>query len=256
MIGLNDKTVVLAGPFGLLLQNLIARISENGADVAVITDDVKSCQRVCQNIMDMREVSEKFGRAAVVESALVKDESSANNAFSRSAEIFGGVDIYIDTHLWGMNIPFHTSANLGDIEGVFQSAFKKTQLMTDVAASYLKSRTRGRILYLFHELDVLSAEKAQAPIFKVFIEHLKQKSALLIGQHTTVNALSVGANEEYLISRFAKNLTIQKALQELQKTIPSAKLIDYNEISNFVTFLTSPSSSGLSGQVLHLNHGA
>jgi enoyl-[acyl-carrier-protein] reductase (NADH) len=49
-------------------------------------------------------------------------------------------------------------------------------------------------------------------------------------------------------------MTIQKANQELIKTLPQSRIVDYNEISNFTAFMASPYSSGLSGQMVHLNH--
>jgi NAD(P)-dependent dehydrogenase (short-subunit alcohol dehydrogenase family) len=254
MTGLNDKTIVLAGPFGLLLQNLTTKLAEHGADVALITDDVKSAQRVCQNIMDMREVSEKYGRAAAIE-ATISDEKSAENNFSRSAEIFGSTDVYIDTHLFGLKLPFFAETNLGDISSVFSTALKKSQLMTNSAARFLKGRNRGRILYLIQELDIWAAEKAQSKVYEEFFDYVHKLGVTLTSQHTSVNALAVGANEEFLLSRFAKSLTIQRALQELSKTLPHAKLVDYNEIANFTSFIVSPMSSGLNGQVIRLDHG-
>lgn len=253
MNGLNDKTVVIAGPFGLMLQNLISRLAEYGADVAVITDDAKSASRVCQNIMDMREVSEKFGRAAAIQGQ-ISDSKSAENSFSQSAEIFGGTDVYIDTHLFGLSIPFFTE-NTGDISSAFQKAFGRTELMTKIASSFLKARTRSRIIFMLHELDMWAAEKANIDVFTEFSKYVYQLNRNLAENHTAVNALAIGVNEEYLLTRFAKSLTIQKSLQKLQETIPHAKLVDYSEIGHIISFMASPMSSGISGQIIRCNHG-
>ena len=253
MNGLNDKTVVLVGPFGQLQQNLITRITEHGSDVAVITDDVKSAQRVCQNIMDMREVSEKFGRAAALELS-IKDLKSTENTFSQSAEIFGGTDIYIDTHLYSLNIPFFTSDKIGNIDSEFNSAFAKIKMMTQTAAAFLKARTRGRIIYLFNQLDMWAADKAQSDVYVDFIEYVRTTGLDLAGQNTAVNALAIGVSEDYLLSRFGKAMTIQKSMLKLQESIPHAKMVDYNEIANMTSFIASPLSSGLSGQVIRFDH--
>lgn len=255
MIGLNDKTVVLAGPFGPLLQNLVARLTEYGSDVALLTDDVKSAQRVCQNIMDMREVSEKFGRATAI-ATQADDEKSVSNAFGRAAELFGSTDIYVDTYLYNMKLPFFADENLGprELRSVFHETFLSSQNMTNMAAQFLKTRSRGRILYIFHELDMLAADRAKSDIFLKFAEHLRTCALDLAPQNTSVNALALGVNEEYLLSRFGKSTTIQHALKELQKTVPHARLVDYVEIANWTAFLASPLSSGLSGQVLRLDY--
>ncbi len=253
MNGLNDKTVVLVGPFGQLQQNLITRITEHGSDVAVITDDVKSAQRVCQNIMDMREVSEKFGRAAALELS-VADAKSTENTFSQSAEIFGGTDIYIDTHLYSLNIPFFAGSKPTNLDAEFNNAFDKIKMMTKTAAAFLKSRTRARIIYLFNELDMWAADKIESDVFVDFIEYVRNTGLDLASQNTAVNALAIGVSEDYLLSRFGKTLTIQNSLLKLKETIPHARMVDYTEISNMTSFIASPLSSGLSGQVLRLDH--
>lgn len=254
MTGLTDKTIVLSGPFGPLVQNLMSHLIEHGADVAVITDEIDTAQRVCQNLMDLREVSEKFGRAAAIYSKF-KDEKEAENCFSKSAEIFGSTDIYIDTHLFGLKIPFDTQANLADLDKLFQTSFHNSKIMSQMAARFLKSRTRGRILFLLHELDIWSAEKVKSNVFLGFTDYVRKLSTELATQSITVNALAFGPNEEYLLTRFSKSITIQKALKELEKSLPAAKLVDYVEISNVTAFMVSPISAGISGQTIFVNYG-
>lgn len=252
MSGLTDKTIVLAGPFGLLIQTLTARLTESGADVALVTDDIKAASRICQNILDMREVSEKNGRAVALDIPITNEKSAAN-IFSKAAEQLGGVDVYIDTHLFGLQIPFYKNEVIGDIDQTFNAAFQKLHFMTQSAASFLKSRTRGKILYIFHELDLWSADKADTNVYIDFIEYVRKTGMDLIKQNTGVNALAVGISEEFLLTRFGKNKTIQMAQQELVKHIPHAKLVDYNDISNTASFLVSPQATGISGQVINLD---
>ena len=256
MITLNDKTIVICGHFGLLMQNLTTKLAECGSDVALLTNDAKSGQRLCQNIMDMREVSDKFGRAAALE-ASVTDEKSAMNNFSRAAEMFGSPEIYIDTHLFNLNIPYGTGkADMPaqDIEKIFSVALNKAKLMAQKAAPFLKGRSKGRLLFIFNELDALAAEKVGSPAYKEFGEYIKKLAIELKSQHTTVNALSLGITEEYLMARFTKSPTIQSAMKELVKVIPHARLVDYPDIANMISFLVSPLSSGLNGQIIRLDH--
>ncbi len=256
---LTDKTIVLAGPFGLLMQNLATLLANCGADVALLTDDHKSAQRICQNIMDMREVSEMFGRAAAIE-AKFHDENAIAQSLSRSAEAFGGADIYIDTQLFGLKIPFFADKNAGPattrtaIEASFLEAFETLRTMTQAASAFVKTRTRGRVLYIFNELDAFAAKKVESSVFAQFNDYVKKVAQELSASQTAVNALAIGVNEEYLLSRFPKLASIQRAHQELQKTLPHARLVDYADISNIVAFLASHSSNGISGQILHVNH--
>ena len=260
---LTDKTVVLAGPFGLLVQNLATLLANCGADVALVTDDYKSAQRICQNIMDMREVSEKFGRAAAIE-VNFHDEKSVAQCLNRSAEAFGGADIYIDTQLFGLKIPFFATEGAkadtppamtrGAIEASFLAALETLRTMTQAASTFVKTRTRGRIIYAFNELDVLTAKKVETSVFSQFGDYVRKVAQELAANQTAVNALAIGVNEEYLLSRFPKQASIQRAHQELQKTLPHARLVDYADISNIVAYLASHSSNGISGQIIHVNY--
>lgn len=253
MQGLTDKTILIAGPFGSLMQNLTSRLSEAGADVCIVTDDMKSAQRVCQNLNDMREVSEKYGRTAALE-AQFKNEKDIGNMFSRTAEMFGSADVYIDTHLTNLPLPYYTDAKKEDLEKEFYPRLEKLRRMTAVATTYMKSRTRGRVLYLYHELDAWAAQHCDSPVFEEFKSYIQTTAKQFAAQQTAVNALAIGISEEYLLAHFAKKMTIQMAIKEVAKTIPNAKLVDYGEIGNFTAFLASPQSSGLSGQIIAVDH--
>jgi hypothetical protein len=248
---LTDKTMVVAGPFGLLVQNITMHLTSLGADVVVITDEIKGATRLCQNIMDQREVSEKFGRAFAVEGVL-KSEKDVQNNFSRAAEVYGSIDGYVDCYMWGMN---HTATQNKMVtkEQIWNDAFQKTKAMCDSALQFVKARNKGRILILFHEMDLVSSENnAQLTEFQSVISKHSQEN---LGKSSTINAVGVGVNEEYLLTHFTKGQSIQKSLLEIKKTDPNVKLVDYSEIANWVGFMVSPNSQGLSGQIIRLNHG-
>lgn len=253
MNGLNDKTVVVAGPFGTLTQTLTARLAEYGSNVCLVTNNFNAADRVCQNLSDMREVSERFGRTAAVE---LKDgtDQDMRGIFSRGAELFGGIDIYIDANLFGLEIPFYSKKQDYNVDENFNRAFARLKSATQAAVAYMKTRSRGRVLYLCHALDMLAAQKKQSSVFENFNKYVQNIAAELVNQSTTVNTLAIGVNEEYLLNRFSQ-VTIQTALKELMKDIPQAKIIDYNEIANWTSYIVSPASSGLSGQTIYLNHG-
>ncbi len=213
--------------------------------------------------MDMREVSEKFGRATAIE-VNFHDEKSVAQCLNRSAEAFGGADIYIDTQLFALKIPFCAAESAkvdaspamtrGAVEASFLAAFETLRTMTQAASAFVKTRTRGRIIYVFNELDILAAKKIETSIFSQLDDYVCKVAQELAANQTAVNALAIGVNEEYLLSRFPKQVSIQRAHQELQKTLPHARLVDYADISNIVAYLASHSSNGISGQVIRVNH--
>jgi 2-hydroxycyclohexanecarboxyl-CoA dehydrogenase len=251
-ISLSDKTVVISGPFGLLTQALTQALTECGADVALLVDDNKSAQRFCQNISDLREMSERYGRAAALESN-PKNEKEAQIDMSRCSELFGTTDIYIDTHMFSAKLPYFAE-DTAKAEAVFEAASQKSYLMSQGALFYLRSRHKSRIIYVFNELDQVALEKAGSTKINEFREHVKKMATETIKDHITFNALAIGISEEFLLSRFG-NGSIQSSLKKVQETLPQAKLVEYRDISNLITFMSSPLSNALNGQILRLNHG-
>jgi len=171
-ISLSDKTVVISGPFGLLTQALTQALTECGADVALLVDDNKSAQRFCQNISDLREMSERYGRAAALESN-PKNEKEAQIDMSRCSELFGTTDIYIDTHMFSAKLPYFAE-DTAKAEAVFEAASQKSYLMSQGALFYLRSRHKSRIIYVFNELDQVALEKAGSTKINEFREHVKK----------------------------------------------------------------------------------
>jgi enoyl-[acyl-carrier-protein] reductase (NADH) len=253
-ISLIDKTVALAGPFGLLAQSLTQALTENGADVCLLTDDAKAATRFCQNITDLREMSEKYGRAQAVE-AKAASEKEAEMEFRRCSELFGTTDIYIDTHLYSSKIPFFMNDVPASTRDTFETALKKTHFMSRAALTFLRARHKSRILYVFNEMDQVALEKVQSRQINEFVEHVKKMALETIKDHITFNAMGLGVTEEFLLNRFPKSPTIQGSLRELQKVLPLVRLVEYRSICDAVTFMVSPLSSAINGQVVRLNHG-
>lgn len=251
-ISLADKTVVISGPFGLLTQSLTQALTESGADVALLVDDAKSAQRFCQNISDLREMSERYGRATALDSN-PKTEKEAQIDISRCSEVFGTTDIYIDTHLYSAKLPLFTKDS-AQAETIFSNALAKTFLMSQAALFFLRSRHKSRIIYTFNDLDQAVLEKAQSQKLQEFRSHVRQMAQETLKDHITFNAVGIGVSEEFLMSRIGAG-SIQSSLKELQTTLPQAKLVDYRDISNLIAYIASPLSNALNGQVIHLNHG-
>jgi 2-hydroxycyclohexanecarboxyl-CoA dehydrogenase len=253
-ISLIDKTVALSGPFGLLTQSLTQALTENGADVCLLTDDVKAAQRFCQNITDLREMSEKYGRAQAVESK-VATEKDAEMEFRRCGELFGATDIYIDTHLYSVKIPFFMNEVPASAAETFKKSLTKTQYMSRAALTFLRSRNKSRILYMFNEMDQVALEKIGSTQLIEFVEYVKTMAHETIKDHITFNAIGLGVTEEFLLNRFPKSPTIQGSLREMQKQMPLVRLVEYRNICDAITFMVSPLSAAVNGQVVRLNHG-
>ena len=253
---LTDKTALLAGNFNLCMQSIASKLTEAGANVVLLTNEPKMAERYCQSLSDLREVSEQHGRAIVLESALYSEEKS-DHYFSKTAETFGTADIYVDLTLYNFKLPPFCKDIPKEFQDEFQRLFLQFQNMTSAAAKFLRSRSRGRIIVLLHELDMQTCEGTSFSGFDDFQKFLTTQASEIYTppNNTSFNAVAVGTNEEYLITRFPKSRTIQESLKELRQSQPQARLVEHNDVSNLILYLASPLSSGLNGQILRLNHG-
>lgn len=252
---LNDKTVVISGKFGQLMQNLAASMTENGADVALITDEINFAQRYCQNLMDLREVSERYGRSAAIEMN-AKSEDAAKDSFSRAAEIFGSIDIYIDTNLCQMQLPVNSGAAVEDIEKKFDAAYKDSMLMSQTALEFIKGRSKSRLIYLAHEMDIHFMDSQGSKRFQQFKDIVRAMSSEFFSEQLTVNIVALGVTEQYLLSRYPQCKSIREAFALVQEKFSQVRLVEYAELSTILSFISSPLSAAINGQIIPVNHGA
>jgi NAD(P)-dependent dehydrogenase (short-subunit alcohol dehydrogenase family) len=254
---LTDKTVLLCGKFNLCLQNLASNLTESGANVLLLTDDPKAAQRFSQTLSDLREVSEKYGKAISFDEPF-NDDQNPDHYFSKTAELFGTADIYIDLNLFNFDLPLMASPIPEKFKSEFAAQYLIFQKMTASAIKFIRTRSRGRIIALFHELDMLTCERENFSGFLDFKDFISKTAMTLAGapHHTSFNAVAIGINEEYLLKKYPKFKTIRESLKELNKIYPSVKLVEHSDISNTTLFLASPLSTGINGQIIHCNHGA
>jgi NAD(P)-dependent dehydrogenase (short-subunit alcohol dehydrogenase family) len=237
---LNDRTVVLSGPMTQVTSAIVGILSERGSDVAmVLSDKVREAQRFAENVTDQREVHHHYGRVAAIESDM-KDEASCSDAVSRSAEIFGSIDILIDTHLLGLS---QQSPN-------YESLTKRALAMAKASFPYMEGRQKGRIILMTN--DFLLKQENGASELQVFVQGL---SAKILDRNITANVISCGVTEEYLMEAYKGKKGLKDALEDMKQKHKCVRLIDAIEIASLVTFLASPVSSAICGETIHINSG-
>lgn len=240
VLRLKDKTAVVAGPLSSVTRSILTVLTENGADVVLLGPGGNEARRFCENLSEAREANEAMGQAVAAENPL-QSPSDAADGISKAAETFGGVDIFIDAHL----------------EPRAGSSWPETTLaLTDSALKFLQGRGKGRLLYLVYDesLSLLKGEMA--------LRHRMGLSAFAKGyaresgsDHITINCLSIGVTEEFLLRRHPQATSIKLALEELHKVLPHARLVDTTAVANVVAFLSSPLSSAITGQTIAANAG-
>lgn len=253
---LKDKTVILAGPVSSVTKGIAAVLTEHGADVALVAKDIEGVRRYVDNLTDTRQVNESFGRAMAL-SADLTDASAVSDAVSRVAESLGGLDVCVDTHYTMSYASFNTEDSIKNLDQLLDQSITPTLLTTHASLKFLEGRQKGRLIYLMQDAvrSGLAGESLNGATRSGLVHFAKSVAREVIDKNITVNCVSMGITEEYLLSRFPQAATIKEAQQEMQKTAPQARIVDPIEIANVVAFLASPLSSAITGQTIVANSG-
>lgn len=262
---LKDRTVLLLGPPSVLQQAIARRLTEFGADVALINHESKGSQRgnnqdskvsekFASQLMDQREVNDNFGRATFIRCDF-SEPSSLKEAVSRTAESFGGVDALIDSRLPFLFIETNTEENIKQAESFIRESLIVSSQITQAVLEFFRGRKRGRIVNLVSEAALrspLAGETFNAMVHSAILGYSGALAREVRGQNVTVNCVSVGLTEEYVVSRYPNTPSVNQAKELLLKNWPQARLIDADEVAQVVCFLISPFSNAIHGETLHL----
>ena len=254
-LNLNEKTIIIYGPIQQMVQSLATSLTGLGADVALIDSQASKMQRFAENLMDMRQVNGKNGRAAVIEKE-VNSAQDAKDAVSRASELFGGVDVYIDANFSGRSEWFSKTAAIDRFEEIFHSHLSRSLFMAHAALEFLRGRTRGRVVFMLNDLKLLTqeGESLNAAARSSLINFSQSVAKEVVQDNVTINCLGVGVTEEYLLNRFPEAPTIKEAFEELKTKIPTAKMTDAIDVANAAAFFCSPLSSAVTGQYLSVSY--
>lgn len=257
---LRDRTALLTGPCGATNQAIASKLTQLGCDVALVHHDVERARRFAEQLMNAREVQERFGRAIAIQ-ASVGNPAQAQDAITRAAEAFGGIDVYVDGGFATHPMPFRDPGSLEALEESLDFNLRAPLLMTHGLMRFLEGRKRGRVIYLLHDLARLgvSQHALLAATRMGLMQFAKSIAREAAEKSVTVNCVSMGVTEDFLLAQpalvGAVAPTIQAEQAELAKAFPGATVMDPERIANLVAFLASPLSSGITGQTIAVSQG-
>ena len=241
---LQDKTILMTGPFNGTTQALLRTMTEFGSDIAYVSADNPNSGKYVDGINEARETNPHFGRAAFFHLPMSTEEEIAEG-FGRVAETFGRMDVMIDASplAWTED----TAKGL-DSAGV----------MAARALPFFYAKQRGRLIYVFEDasiarlnLPVSMSDDARARL-TAKIEDLARENR---AKNVTVNGLSLGVTEDFVLRHFAKVGSIRRAMDELSASHEGLKLVESTDVGLGAAYLASALSGSLTGQVLRLTHG-
>ncbi len=242
---LQDKTILLTGPFNGVTQALMRTMTELGADIGFVNDQTPNAAKYVDGVNEAREARPDFGRAAFFPLPL-KNEKQVKEALGRVSEGIGRMDVFVD------------ATPLSWVQGVdVADALSFSGLMSQQLMPFFSARQRGRIVYLFEDacLATVGVENFVSSYQEDLCEHISLSAVTLKEQAVTVNGVALGVTEDFILRHFPKSGSIKKSLVELQSKRPGVKLVEHIDVATGLAFLACPTSASLTGQVLRLTHG-
>jgi NAD(P)-dependent dehydrogenase (short-subunit alcohol dehydrogenase family) len=242
---LQDKTILLTGPFNGTTQALIRMMTEFGCDIAFISDQTPAAARYIEGVNEGREIRPGDGRAAYLHLP-TRDGAEIKEALGRMVETFGRMDVLIDAHPLTWNESTET-----------ESALARCRHLAEGVIPFLLAKQKGRLMYLFEDecvaklgLPTLPARLREALAAHIGAVALDRRQA-----NITVNGLSIGVTEDFILRHFAAAGSIRKSVDELRARHPGVKLVESTDIGLGAAYLASALSGSLTGQILRLTHG-
>lgn len=254
---LQDRTALITGPCNTYNQAIALKLTQMGANVALIDRASDMHQRFANQLMDAREINERYGRAFAISADLSK-QKDVLDGISRAAEAFGAIDIYIDGSMTTQTQKFKEANSLAEIDRIIDANLRGPLMMTHGMLRFLESRRRGRVIYLLHDVARLgltggSLMAAGRTGLAAFARTLAREVA---ENNITVNCVALGVTEEFLLSQYpGENLSIQESHKRLLQAQPFAPIVETEKIANVVAFLASPLGSGITGQTIAASQG-
>lgn len=255
---LQDRTALLTGPCNSVNQSIAMKLTQMGVNIALVDRNIDRSKRFADQLMDAREVQERYGRAVAVQADLSKSYH-VQDAVGRAAEAFGSIDIYIDGLMITEAKRFREPTALDDFDRIMDVNLRSPLMMTHAVMKFLEGRKRGRIIYLMHDIARLGITDnallaATRSGLTAFARSLSREVA---ENNITANCIATGITEEFLLSQNAptEQSSIQEGLMRLNKSYPNATMTEPEKIANLVAFLASPLGSGITGQTIAVSQG-
>lgn len=252
-LSLREKTVLITGPFTPMIQYLVHQLTQSGADCVLADPNAKVSVKFCNQINDQREVNPKYGRALSLESDFYSLEN-IKETVSAAAQAYGGIDVYLDFLMYsGSNKNLISDLGEGFLE-MINYQLRAPMAFTGEVLNYFKSRKKGRIIYFFNEGHEQLIYKDLLPhsIRSALTQYTKGISKSLIDTQITINSISLGLTEEYILGHFPESKSIREIISMLKEKEPTLKITEPERVAQAISFLISNAGLGVTGQHIHL----
>ncbi|HMN69751.1 MAG TPA: SDR family oxidoreductase [Bdellovibrionales bacterium] len=235
---LQDKTVLLVGPFGGVTQACLQTLTQFGCDVAFVSHQTPHASRYIDGINEAREAHAHYGRAAYY-FLPTRTVEEVQEALSQVTRTLGRIDCVVDA----------TPLADGSVD--------MSIVLAEQCVPFLLAKQRGRIIFLFEDssLEKIVPDTGASASRDELIKRIRELAQTYRGKNVTVNAIGVGATDDFILKTMPKSPSIKKSVEELRKDHPALRLVEFHDVALGVSYFASALSASVTGQVLRLTHG-
>ncbi len=253
-LNLHQRVALISGPMTTTVSSIVLTLTRLGADCVILDPDKSVASAFTNQINDAREINDKYGRAMVIQGEF-KTPEQIKDTVGRAAQTFGGLDIYIDALMIQQPSPMKFDGTIENFDTLIEKHLKLPLMITQSVMAYLKSRKKGRVIFLMNESPVakikedLVAQAVRSGLVQFTQALAKQTSEF----NVTVNSLSVALTEEYILAHDPESKSIKEAMEKMKTIDPSLKITEADKISQTIAFLVSPMGATMNGQKFALS---
>jgi 2-hydroxycyclohexanecarboxyl-CoA dehydrogenase len=254
VLNLHQRVILIAGPMSSTISSLVGNLTRLGADCVILDPDKSVASAFTNQINDAREVNDKYGRAMTIQGDF-KTIAEVKDAVGKAAQTFGGLDVYIDALMIQKPTPMKFDGNVEDFDMLIEKHLRLPMMLTQSVMAYLKSRKKGRVIYLLNESPVAKIkEDVGAQAIRTGLVQFAQALAKQTSEfNVTVNSLSIALTEEYILEHDPEAKSIKEAMEKMKAIDPSLKITEADKVSQTISFLVSPMGATLNGQNFSLS---
>ena len=259
---LQDRSVLIFGPFGASVQAVATRLTELGANVGMAVptqaDANRTFERVqkfAETLSDAREINTGAGRSFAF-NVDTRNRKQVVECPSKVAEAFGGLDIFVDLSFRTENTKFADFLP-ENWERPYIDNLEAPLTLAQASLKYLAGKKRGRMIFILPDLLRMgfAGHSIAAAYRGALIPFSRSLAREVLDQGVTVNCIASGVTEDFLLSHAPTGKSIQAAMQSVATLVPTAQLMDSEKLASLVAFVASPLSNGITGQTLVVSQG-
>ncbi len=242
---LQDKTIMLVGPFNGITQACVRALTEFGCDVAYVSQDNPTAGRYIDGINEAREVHAHYGRAVFYHMPL-KSADDVQEVLGAVTQSIGRIDALVDASplTWNAQTDAHSAVDV-------------CIALAEKCVPFFLAKQRGRLVFLFEDecLEKIVPATNTAAFREVLTEKIGALAKSYVGKNVTANGVAVGVTDDFLLKHHPKSPSLKKSLEALQQEHPGLRLVEYQDVALGVAYLVSALSASVTGQTLRLTQG-